>query len=156
MRLFGRDVECAELDALIAGTRRGRSATLVLRGEAGVGKTALLAYAAKGDLRTLRVDGVESETDFPFAALHRLLVPLLDRRDALPASQAAALEVAFGLADGPPADRFLVSLATLTLLASAGPLLCLVDDAHWLDEESVRALAFVGRRLYAEGVLLVF
>jgi hypothetical protein len=122
MWLLGRDAECATLDALIADARRGRSAALVLRGEAGVGKTALLEYADRGDqqlgvrlalddfgtgysaLRTLRVDGVESEADFPFAALHRLLVPLLGRHERLPASQAAALKVACGLADGPPAD----------------------------------------------------
>ncbi|WP_211192165.1 LuxR family transcriptional regulator [Actinoplanes sp. TBRC 11911] len=155
MRLFGRDAECATLDALIAATRAGRSAGLVLRGEAGVGKTALLRYAASRSPGTLWIAGIESEAGFPFAALHRLLVPLLDRRDRLPATQRAALEVACGLADGPPADLYLVSLAALTLIAEA-PRLCVADDAQWLDRESLRALAFVGRRLHAEGVVLLF
>ena len=160
MRLFGRQAECASLDALVAGTsptgtRGGRSASLVLRGEAGVGKTTLLRYAESRAPAALWVSGVESEADFPFAALHRLLVPLLPERDRLPATQRAALEVACGLADGPPADLFLVSLATLTLVAAA-PRLCVVDDAHWLDRESLRALAFVARRLHAEGLVLLF
>jgi DNA-binding CsgD family transcriptional regulator len=155
VRLFGRDAECATLDALIAGTRSGRSAGLVLRGEPGVGKTALLRYASSHAPHPLWIGGIESEADFPFAALHRLLVPLLDRRDRLPATQCAALEVACGLADGPPADLYLVSLAALTLIAQA-PRLCVVDDAQWLDRESLRALAFVGRRLHAEGVVLLF
>ncbi|XVV11614.1 AAA family ATPase [Actinoplanes sp. CA-131856] len=157
MRLFGREAECATLDELVAGIRGRRSAALVLRGEAGVGKTSLLRHAERGAARSLWVSGVEAEADFPYAALHRLLVPLLGAPllDRLPATQRAALEVACGLSDGPPADLYLVSLATLTLLARE-PRLCVVDDAQWVDSESLRALAFVGRRLHAEGVVLLF
>lgn len=155
MRLHGRDRECAVLDDIVAGARTGRSATLVLRGEPGIGKTALLRHAAERAPGSLWVSGVRTETDFPYAALHRLLIPLLPGRDSLPRSQRAALEVACGLADGPPADLFLVSLAALTLLARQ-PRVCVIDDAQWLDEESLRALAFVGRRLHAEGLVLLF
>jgi AAA ATPase-like protein len=155
VRLFGREAERTALDMLITGTRAGRSASLVLRGEAGVGKTTLLRYAESQVPGALWISGVESEADFPYAALHRLLVPLLAGRDRLPASQRAAIEVACGLADGPPADLFLVSLAALTLLAET-PRLCVIDDAQWLDQESLRALAFVGRRLHAEGLVLLF
>ncbi|MEU8814112.1 LuxR family transcriptional regulator [Actinoplanes sp. NPDC048796] len=155
MRLFGRESECAALDDLVAGIRRGRSASAVLRGEAGVGKTALLRHARSRAPGGLDINGVEAESTFPFAALHRLLVPCLPRRDRLPATQRAALEVACGLADGPPPDVFLVSLAALTLLADA-PRLCVLDDAQWFDRESLRALAFVARRLHAEGVVLLF
>jgi DNA-binding CsgD family transcriptional regulator len=154
-RLFGRDDECATLDGLLTAARSGRSAALVLRGEAGVGKTALLRYAVSAAPGALAISGVESEAGFPFAGLHRLLVPLLAERHRLPAAQLTALEIACGLADGPPPDLYLVSLAALTLLASA-PRLCAVDDAHWLDPESARALAFVARRLHAEGVVLLF
>ncbi|WP_203719186.1 AAA family ATPase, partial [Asanoa siamensis] len=157
MGLFGRDFECAALDRLLAEARSGRSAALVLRGEPGVGKTALLRYARGAAPTAHGVSGVEHEADFPYAALHRLLLPLLARRDHLPDRQRAALEVACGLADGPPADLFLVSLASLTLLAGSGaPALLVVDDAQWLDQESLRALAFVGRRLHAEGLVLLF
>ncbi|WP_430783996.1 AAA family ATPase [Actinoplanes sp. G11-F43] len=155
MRLFGRDDECARLDGLLREARGGRSAAWVLRGEAGVGKTALLAYAMSRAPSTLSISGVESEAGFPYGGLHRLLLPLLPERTRLPAAQRTALEVACGLADGPPADLFLVSLATLTLIAGA-PRLCVVDDVHWLDPESARALAFVARRLHAEGVVLLF
>jgi DNA-binding CsgD family transcriptional regulator/tetratricopeptide (TPR) repeat protein len=155
VRLFGRSAECAALDEVIAGTRAGRSASLVLRGEAGVGKTTLLRYAANTCPGALRIGGVEAETGFPYAALHRLLIPVLGGRDRLPASQRVAVEVACGLSDGPPADLYLVSLAALTLLAEA-PRLVVVDDAQWLDRESLRALAFVARRLHAEGVVLLF
>ncbi|SDT77510.1 helix-turn-helix transcriptional regulator [Actinoplanes derwentensis] len=160
-RLFGRDSECARLDGLLREARGGRSAALVLRGEAGVGKTALLRYARTGSPSApapgsvLTISGVESEAGFPYAGLHRLLIPLLPDRDRLPVAQRSALEVACGLTDGPPADLFLVSLAALTLLAAA-PRLCVVDDVHWLDPESARALAFVARRLHAEGVVLLF
>ncbi|WP_433791845.1 AAA family ATPase [Actinoplanes sp. CA-252034] len=154
-RLFGRDSECARLDDLLREARGGRSSALVLRGEAGVGKTALLRYARSTVPGALAISGVESESDFPYAGLHRLLVPLLSERDRLPAAQRAALDVACGLADGPPPEEFLVSLAALTLLA-ATPRLCVVDDAHWLDPESARAMAFVARRLHAEGVVLLF
>jgi DNA-binding CsgD family transcriptional regulator len=157
VRLFGREAECAALDALLENQRAERSASLVLRGEAGVGKTALLRYAESKAPGALWISGVEPEADFPYAALHRLLIPLLDGRNRLPDGQRAALEVACGLAEGAPPDLYLVSLATLTLLAGAGPArLCVVDDAQWLDRESLRALAFVARRLHAEGVVLLF
>ncbi|MCO8271996.1 AAA family ATPase [Actinoplanes sp. TRM 88003] len=155
MRLFGRESECATIDALLTGARRGRSASLVLRGEAGVGKTALLTYAVEATPDALCLSGIESEATFPFAALHRLLIPLLPQRDQLPAGQRVALEVACGLADGAPPDLYLVSLAALTLLAGA-PRTCVVDDVQWLDQESLRSLAFVARRLHAEGVVLLF
>ncbi|BEL11723.1 LuxR C-terminal-related transcriptional regulator [Actinoplanes sichuanensis] len=154
-RLFGRDSECATLDTLLTEARSGRSAALVLRGEAGVGKTALLRYARSTAPEALVISGVEVESGFPYAGLHRLIVPLLPERSRLPAGQRAALEVACGLDDGPPPDLYLVSLAALTLLAAA-PRLCVVDDVQWLDRESALALAFVARRLHAEGVVLLF
>jgi DNA-binding CsgD family transcriptional regulator len=134
---------------------------LVVRGEAGIGKTALLRYAveAGSTFRVLRVAGVESEIGFSFAGLHRLVVPLLSEVENLPAPQRNALGCAFGTIEGPAPDRFLVGLATLTLLASASPddgLLCVVDDAQWLDQESFDLLGFVGRRLYAEGIAMLF
>ncbi|SNY13272.1 AAA family ATPase [Paractinoplanes atraurantiacus] len=155
MRLFGRETECATLDDLVAGIRHGRSASAVLRGEAGVGKTALLRHAQGSAPGGLAINGAEAESTFSFAALHRLLIPCLPERARLPQTQRAALEVACGLADGPPPDLFLVSLAALTLLA-AEPRLCVLDDAQWLDRESLLALAFVARRLHAEGVVLLF
>ncbi|WP_307797888.1 ATP-binding protein [Actinoplanes flavus] len=161
-RLFGRDAECAVLDGLLSGARSGHSAALVLRGEAGAGKTALLRYALStatgapaGSAAVLVISGVEAEAGLPYAGLHRLLIPLLPERGHLPPAQRAALEVACGLTDGPTPDLYLVSLATLTLLAAA-PRLCVVDDVHWLDPDSARALAFVARRLHAEGVVLLF
>jgi DNA-binding CsgD family transcriptional regulator len=155
--LPGRLSECQALDEFTATVRSGRSATLVLAGEAGIGKSALLAYAidGAGDLQVARVAGAESESHLAFAGLHRLLRPFLDRMDALPGPQRTALDTAFGLVDGGPADRFMVGLATLTLLADAArdlPLVCAVDDAHWLDQESAAVLAFVARRLYADSI----
>jgi len=140
--------------------REGLSGVLVISGEAGIGKTRLLKYAAEsaGDLRAARVAGFETESQLGYAALHRLLLPFLDRLDTLPGPQREALGSAFGLVAAPPADRFRTGLATLTLLSEVvrdGPLMCFVDDAQWLDRESLEALAFVGRRLHADGVGLV-
>jgi DNA-binding CsgD family transcriptional regulator len=159
--LRGRRNECARLDGLLAGARAGRSAALVMRGDAGVGKTALLEYVAESaaDLRVLRVAGVESEMELAFAALHQMCGPALDRLGLLPGPQRAALGTAFGLQAGPPPDRFLVGLAVLSLLAEVaedGPLVCVIDDARWLDQASARVLAFVARRLVAESVLMIF
>jgi len=162
--LYGRDAELARIDELLALARTGQSGALSVCGDAGVGKTALLEYAVDkaGGMRLLRVTCVESEAELPFAGLHLLLRPALTRLDALPVPQAAALRGAFGLAEAPDApaiDRFLTGLATLTLLselADGEPTLCVVDDAHWLDQASATAMLFAARRLDAEGVALVF
>jgi predicted ATPase len=154
--LYGRAAECAALD----DARRGRSRCLVLRGEAGVGKTALLAYAAgqAADLRVLRATGAPAESSLAFAGLHQLFRAELGRMGGLPGVQAAALATALGLAAGTAPDRFLVAVAVLSLLsetAADAPLLCVVDDAHWLDGESADALAFAARRLEAESVAML-
>lgn len=159
--LRGRRSECARLDGLLAGARAGHSAALVMRGEAGVGKTALLDYVAESaaDLRVLRAAGVESELELAFAALHQMVGPVLDRLGRLPGPQRDALGTAFGLQAGPPPDRFLIGLAVLSLLAEVaedGPLVCVIDDVRWLDRASARVLAFVARRLVAESVLMIF
>src|SRR4051812_40944892 len=159
--LGGRDAERRVIAELVDGARRSHSGVLVLRGEAGVGKSALLDDAGEhaADMRVLLAHGVESEAQLPFAALHQLLRPVLGDLDALPAGQAGALRAALGLAEGRSADRFLVYLATLTLLAEAAerrPLLCLIDDAQWLDDASAEALVFVARRLRAEAVAMLF
>jgi DNA-binding CsgD family transcriptional regulator len=159
--LLGRGSECQVFDRLLDAARGGRSGTLVVRGEAGVGKTALLQYAiaSASDLRVVRAAGVESEMELPFAALHQLCGPLLDGLERLPAPQADALATAFGLRVGAPPDRFFVGLAVLSLLSEAAgerPLLCVVDDAQWLDRASAQTLAFVARRLFAESVVLMF
>jgi DNA-binding CsgD family transcriptional regulator/tetratricopeptide (TPR) repeat protein len=158
--LLGRAAEVRQVDELIDGIRDGRSAALVLRGEPGIGKTSLLHYAVRAarGLRTLDVAGAESEQQLGYAGLHRLLLPHLDRLGRLPAPQRAALGAVFGLAGGPAPDRFLVGLGTLTLLADVAadrPLLCILDDAHWLDAESLETLAFVGRRLHVDGIGLL-
>jgi DNA-binding CsgD family transcriptional regulator len=159
--LRGRAVERATLDRLLDAVRRGESRVLVLRGEPGVGKTALVddAIGSAPDLRVLRAVGVESEMELAFAALQQLCAPVLDRLGRLPGPQQAALRVAFALSGGEAPDRFLVGLAALSLLSEAAeerPLLCVVDDAQWLDEASAQALAFVARRLLAEPVAIVF
>jgi DNA-binding CsgD family transcriptional regulator len=159
--LVGRRAECDVVDGLLARARAGRSGTLVVHGEAGIGKSALLEHArtAASGFRVEQAVGVESEMEFAFAGLHQLCAPLLDRLGALPDPQRAALGVALGQRAGDPPDRFLVGLATLSLLAEVaeqGPLLCLVDDAQWLDEASAQTLAFVARRVDAEPVALVF
>jgi DNA-binding CsgD family transcriptional regulator/tetratricopeptide (TPR) repeat protein len=175
--LIGRNVERARIDRLLDGARQGDSGILVIRGEPGIGKTVLLQYAigqANG-MQVLHAQGVESESELPFAGLHELLQPLQDRLDRLPGPQASAL--ASALAIGPPAgaasdrasdgggeppvtgDRFAVSAATLSLLAVAAegqPVLAVVDDAQWLDGSSAEALAFTARRLHAEGIVLLF
>jgi len=159
-QLLGRRGECEALDRLLARLRTGRSPVLVLRGEAGVGKTALLEYLldeASG-CRIVRAAGAESEMELAYAGLQQLCAPMLDRLDALPGPQREALSTAFGLSAGDPPDRFFVGLAVLSLCAEAArdrPLLCVVDDAQWLDRASAQALAFVARRLDAESVALV-
>jgi DNA-binding CsgD family transcriptional regulator len=158
--LLGRGPECAALDRLLGTVRAGQSAALVVRGEPGVGKTALLEYVVDqaAGCRVVRASGVESEMEVAFAALHQLCGELLDRLDALPEPQRDALAVAFGLKSGTPPDRLFVGLAVLGLLSEAAaerPLVCVVDDAQWLDRESAHALAFAARRLRAESVAVV-
>jgi DNA-binding CsgD family transcriptional regulator len=159
--LIGREREGEVLDRLLDGVRGGRGGVLVVDGEAGVGKTALLEYAVEAarEFRVSRTSGVEAEMELPFAAVQQLCSPFLDFLDRLPQAQHHALGVAFGLITGPAPDPFLVGLAVLGLLADAAeerPLLAVVDDAHWLDHASTRALAFVARRLLAEQIALVF
>src|SRR5690348_13431598 len=153
--LQGRSEERARLDRLLETVRGGRSAVLVVRGEAGVGKSALLRHAVgrAGGFRVVQVAGVESEMELPFAGLHQLCTPMLDRLGGLPGPQQVALRVALGLASGDRPDRFLVALAALGLLSAAAearPLFCVVDDFQWLDDGSGQAIAFVARRLLAE------
>ena len=155
----GRARERQALDSVLDRARGGESEVLVLRGEAGIGKTTLLRYCARqaSGCRLVQIAGVESEMELPFAALHQLCAPMLGRLAALPGPQENALQVAFGLAAGSAPDRFLVGLAVLSLLAEVAaerPLVCLVDDAQWLDEASAEVLGFVGRRLLAESVVL--
>jgi predicted ATPase len=159
--LVGRDAECGRIDGLIEAARAGRSGVLVLRGEIGTGKSALLGYASEraDELTLLATRPVESEAELPFAGLADLLRPLLSHLDALPAPQVAAL--AGALAIGPPVegDRFAVCAATLGLLATAAderPLLVLVDSAQWLDRSSLQALVFAARRLESEAVAVLF
>lgn len=149
------------MDRLITDARGGISAAVVVRGEAGVGKTALLDYVLghAAGCRITRSSGVESEMELPFAGLHQLCAPFLAQLEQLPGPQGEALATAFGLLFGPPPDRFLVGLAVLTLLADvaeAQPLICLVDDGQWLDRASAQVLGFVARRLAAESVVLLF
>jgi tetratricopeptide (TPR) repeat protein len=157
----GRARERKAVDGLLDRVHGGESAVLVIRGEAGIGKTALMRYCARqaSGCRLVQIAGVESETELPLAALHQLCGTMLSRMAALPEPQQRALRVAFGLAAGTAPDRFIVGLAVLSLLAenaAARPLVCLVDDAQWLDEASSQVLGFVGRRLLAEPVVLLF
>ena len=159
--LRGRRSECQALDRLLEAVRGGRSGALVLRGEAGIGKTALLEYAIESasDLRVVRAVVVESEMELAFAGLHQLCAPMLDRIDRLPGPQHDALGIAFGLRAGAVPDRFFVGLAVLSLLSEVAeerPLVCVVDDAQWLDRVSAQTLGFVARRLLAESVLVLF
>jgi DNA-binding NarL/FixJ family response regulator len=159
-RLRGRREECGVLDGVLEAVRHHESRALVVRGEAGVGKTALLEYAVEqaSDLRVVRATGVESEMELAFASLHQLCAQMLDRLERLPAPQRDALQIVFGLKAGPAPDLFLVGLATLSLICEAAeerPLLCVVDDVQWLDQASARTLGFVARRLGADAVGLV-
>src|SRR5688572_19958127 len=159
--LRGRDSECEMLDRQLQRVRAGQSLVRVLRGEAGVGKTALLEYIAEraSGCRVVRAAGVHSEMELGFAGLHQLCAPMLDGLDGLPGPQRDALRVAFALREGDAPERFLVALAVLSLLAGAAeaePLVCLVDDAQWLDRASAQTLAFVARRLLAERIAMVF
>src|SRR3954452_23702853 len=160
-RLRGRAKECALLDDLVSAIRGGESRSLVLRGEAGIGKTALLEYliASAPDAIVVRAVGVQSDVELAFAGLHQLCGPLLDRLERLPAPQRRAVKTVFGVTAGDAPDRFLVGLAVLSLfseVAEQRPLLCVVDDAQWLDQASALTLAFVARRLLAEPVAIVF
>jgi DNA-binding CsgD family transcriptional regulator len=159
--LLGRHAERRVLDRLLAAARTGTSGVLVIRGEAGVGKTALLEELERGagGFRTARAVGVESEMELAYAGLHQLCAPALEHLDALPGPQRDALATAFGLSRQEPPDRFMVGLAVLGLLSEAAegqPLLCVIDDAQWLDRVSAQTLAFVARRLLAEPIALVF
>jgi len=161
MDLLGRARECALLDGLIRDIGWGESRSLVLRGEAGIGKTALLEYliAAAPELMVVRAAGVESEMELAYAGLHQLCGPLMYRLESLPGPQRQALEIVFGLSAGAVPDRFHVALAVLSLLSEVSeerPVLCVIDDAQWLDQTSALALGFVARRLLAEPVGLVF
>jgi DNA-binding CsgD family transcriptional regulator len=159
--LLGRRNECEALDQLVASARAGQSQVVVLRGEAGVGKSALVEYLAGSaeGCQIARAAGVESEMELAFAGLHQLCAPMMGHLDRLPGPQRDALATAFGLSSGSAPDRFLVGLAVLSLLAEVAdgqPLVCVVDDAQWLDRISAQTLAFVARRLLAEPVALVF
>jgi DNA-binding CsgD family transcriptional regulator len=158
--LLDRQTERAAIDRVLDALRGGLSGILILRGGPGVGKTTLLRYAidAARDLRVSSIAGVESEISMEFGGLHQLLLPFLPLLDELPPPQRSALRVAFGQQSGPPPERFLVGLAALTLLSRVAedqPLLCVIDDGHWLDPESAHVLGFVARRLYADRVGII-
>ena len=159
--LQGRQDVRTTLDGLLDGARAGHSGVLVLRGEPGIGKSALLEYAAGSapDMRVPRVVGIESEKDLPYSAVQQVCAPIQDRLERLPSPQQDALRTTFGLAEGPAPDRLLVGLGLLSLLSEAAgerPLLCLIDDAQWLDQASAQMLSFVARRLLAEPIVLLF
>jgi hypothetical protein len=155
--LAGREQECEAVVELLESARAGLSAVLVVRGEPGIGKTALLDYAVESAVGfdIARIAGIESEMELGFAGLHQLLSPYLGRTGVLPPPQRQALDATFGLVAGPPPSRFVVTLAVLTLLADVAtdrPLLCVIDDAQWVDEESTATIAAVARRLHADGI----
>src|SRR5215204_4753736 len=159
--MVGRSQECRALDQALDVLRSGQSSTLVMRGERGTGKTALLEYLRNRATacHVVTASAVQSEMELAFAGLQQLCAPLLDRLDRLPAPQRTALGTAFGLTEGQPPDRLFLGLAVLRLLSEASaarPLVCLVDDAQWLDQASSEVLSFVARRLGAEPVGLVF
>jgi predicted ATPase len=158
--LLGRESECARIERLVAQARGGTSGVLVLRGEPGIGKTALLEHAAEvaGAATVLRVRGVESEVQAAFGGLHELLRPVLGELGSLPGPQRAALEAALGLAPAAAAEPHLVGVATLGLLAALAerrPVLVLADDVQWLDGPSASALTFAARRLLADAVVVL-
>src|SRR5882757_3503640 len=158
---LGRSGERDVLDRLLETARGGQSAVLLIRGEAGIGKTALVRYAARqaAGFQVAEIAGVEAETELPFAGLHRLCAPMLAQLEALPDPQQDALRISFGLSAGDAPDRFLVALAALSLFAEVAeerPLLCLVDDAQWLDVATSQVLGFIARRLHAESVAILF
>ena len=160
MKLLGRRAEYEALDRLLTDALAGRSRVTVLRGEAGVGKSALLGYLSDrvAGWRVARAVGVESEMELAYSGLHQLCMPMLDRLERIPAPQRDALATVFGRSTGPAPDRFLVGLGTLTLFALVAdeqPLVCIVDDAQWLDHASAQILGFVARRLLAERIVLV-
>src|SRR3982075_3651852 len=160
-QLLGREREREVLDRLLDGVRGGRGGVLVVRGEPGVGKTALLEYAVEAGrgFRLALTSGVEAEMELPFAVVQQLCSPFFELMERLPQPQHDALGVAFGLSTGPTPNRFLVGLAVLGLLAEAAeeqPLVCGVDDAQWLDRASAQVLGFAARRLLAEKIALVF
>ena len=161
MELIDRHAERDTLNRLVAAVRDGEGRALVVCGEAGVGKTALLDYLADNasGCRVVRTAGCQSEMELAFAALHQLCTPLLEGLTRLPAPQRDALRIAFGMGSGSTPDRFLVGLAVLNLLSDAAepqPLICVVDDEQWLDRASAQVLGFVARRLVAEAVGMVF
>jgi DNA-binding CsgD family transcriptional regulator len=160
MGLFGRHAECEALDRVLTDALAGRSRVAVLRGEAGAGKSVLLSYVAErvAGWHVAAAVGVESEMELPYSGLHQLCAPMLDRIDRLPGPQGDALATVFGLSRGAPPDRFLVGLATLTLFAEVAeqqPLVCVIDDAQWLDETSAQIVGFVARRLLAERIAVI-
>jgi DNA-binding CsgD family transcriptional regulator len=159
--LFGRSAECEAIERLLTDARGGRSGAFVIRGDPGIGKSALLAYAEEHaeEMRVLHSRGIESESELAFGGLHQALRPIADRIERVPAPQAAALAGALGLAEARGNDRFLIGAAVLSLLAEAAeerPILCLVDDVQWLDTPSVEALLFAARRLEAEPIAMIF
>jgi DNA-binding CsgD family transcriptional regulator len=161
LRLYGRETECERLAKLVDGVRGGGSSALVVHGEPGTGKTALLDFTTGLDtsLQVVRAAGAESETELAFGGLHRLCGTMLDLAGRLPGPQRQALEVAFGMRAGTGPDRFLVGLAVLGLLAESAadhPLICVIDEAHWLDQPSRQALGFAARRLTTEPLLVLF
>jgi DNA-binding CsgD family transcriptional regulator len=161
MNLLGRRAECEALDGLLTDVLAGRSRVAVLRGDAGIGKSALLRYVSErvAGWRVATAAGVESEMEMAYSGLHQLCTPMLDRLEEMPAPQRHALATVFGQTTGPAPDRFLVGLGTLTLLALIAdeqPLVCIVDDAQWLDQTSAQILGFVGRRILAERIALLY
>ena len=159
--VLGRTRERQHLDGMLAQAREGESAVVVIRGEPGIGKTSLLRYAARqaSGLQVSEVEGVQAEMELPFAGIQRLCAPFLDRLKTLAEPQQNALRIAFGVSSGGAPDTFLVAVAVLSLLCACAeerPLLCLVDDAQWIDAASLQALGFVGRRVLAEPLAMVF